>query len=86
MDKDGADIDLRITGAEVGSGIYRTQDGSAVLVGGSGEYWMWTENDIASNEEGFSNEVYETLRSYGDDREEFATVLRAFGVKPIIRL
>jgi hypothetical protein len=85
-DKDGADIDLRITGTEVGSGVYRTQDGNAVLVGESGEYWMWTGNDIDNNEEGFSNEVYETLRAYGEDRAEFANVLRAFGVKPIIRL
>jgi hypothetical protein len=86
VDDDGTDIDLRFTGTELrNSGVYRTEDGGAVLVDEKGRYSSWTTGEIDADEETFSDGVYETLRSWGTE-EQFGDVLAAFGVKPIVRL
>jgi hypothetical protein len=84
--ENGVDVELRFTGEHLGGGVYRTDDGDAVLVGEE-DYNVWTQTEINENEEAFVGAVWDTVRIYnGEDNETVGFVARKFGVKPIIRL
>jgi hypothetical protein len=92
VDRDGADVDLRFEGKRLSGGggmageggVYRTDDGRAILIFADGSgYAVWTEAEITDDEDGFRDQVWAALDR---DYDAFAQVLRAFGVRPVIDL
>lgn len=83
-ERGGTEVELRFTGEDLGGGVYRTEEGKAILV--FEESWFeWTPEAIDANEDGFADDVFATLRESAEE-DSLASVLLAFGLKPVIKL
>lgn len=91
IDSSGADVELRFKGEDLGSGVYRTDDGKAVVVDTEGSFTTWTPEKINEHTDAFADEVWTIVHGWlgGDGLAadiEVAAIVRAFGARPVINL